>query len=185
MIVSPSGPGTVQSIASDALPPLPLTPELGAVALTLCDHDTPLWLDPGLATSEAVVAWLNFHCGAPLTTDAAEAQFALVSKCGTKLPDLDGRPFSAELVSATVDRSLRRLKVDQLDVMLLHSCDLETLKKGDALGALVKARDAKVPIVVVDTRLDPRAAADAGVHAATFVGSRSSARRCSASPAAV
>jgi aryl-alcohol dehydrogenase-like predicted oxidoreductase len=70
------------------------------------------------------------------------SQFVLVSKCGTKLPDLDGRPFSAELVSATVDRSLRRLKVDALDVMLLHSCDLEALKKGDALGALVKARDA-------------------------------------------
>ena len=36
---------------------------------------------------------------------------------------------------------------------------------------LVKARDAKVPIIVVDTRLDAKAAADAGVHAQTFVGS--------------
>ena len=29
-----------------------------------------------------------------------------------------------------------------VDVMLLHSCDLATLQKGEALGALVKARDA-------------------------------------------
>src|SRR5215510_11826958 len=41
----------------------------------------------------------------------------------------------------------------------------------EIVSALVKARDAKLPIVVVDTRLDAKAAADAGVHAATFVGS--------------
>src|SRR5436190_20122162 len=41
----------------------------------------------------------------------------------------------------------------------------------EIVSALVKARDAKVPIVVVDTRLDARAAADAGVHTETFVGS--------------
>jgi len=40
----------------------------------------------------------------------------------------------------------------------------------EIVSALVKARDAKVPIVV-DTRLDPKAAADAGVHGETFVGS--------------
>jgi ribose transport system substrate-binding protein len=41
----------------------------------------------------------------------------------------------------------------------------------EIISALVKARDAKVPIIVVDTRLDAKAAADAGVHAETFVGS--------------
>src|SRR5207245_9369007 len=34
-----------------------------------------------------------------------------------------------------------------------------------------KAKDGKGPIVGVDTRLDGKAAADAGVHAETFVGS--------------
>lgn len=73
-------PGTVQSIASDAAPPAPLTPELGAVALTLCDHDTPVWLDPALAGNEAVRAWLAFHCGAPIIENVREAQFALVTE---------------------------------------------------------------------------------------------------------
>jgi ribose transport system substrate-binding protein len=41
----------------------------------------------------------------------------------------------------------------------------------EIVSALVKARDARVPIIVVDTRLDAKAAADAGVHAETFVGS--------------
>src|SRR4051812_22489970 len=41
----------------------------------------------------------------------------------------------------------------------------------EIVPALVKARDAKVPIVVVDTRVDAAAAADAGVTTTTFVGS--------------
>jgi len=41
----------------------------------------------------------------------------------------------------------------------------------EVVSALVKARDAKVPIVVVDTRLDPKAAADANLQWETFIGS--------------
>ena len=69
-------------------------------------------------------------------------EYVLVSKCGTKVPQADGRPWSNDLITRTVDASLKRLKTDTLDVILLHSCDLATLKKGEALGALVKAREA-------------------------------------------
>ena len=55
---------------------------------------------------------------------------------------LPGKAWSEDLILATVDRSLRNTKTDHLDVMLLHSCNLETLQKGEAIGALVKARDA-------------------------------------------
>ncbi len=80
-------PGQVQAIGTDAAPPAPLTPDLGALALTLCDHDTLVWLDPELRKSEQVTAWLAFHCGAPLTTDIGAAAFALVSDA-TLLPRL-------------------------------------------------------------------------------------------------
>ena len=46
------------------------------------------------------------------------------------------------MIIATIERSLKRLRADCIDVMLLHSCDLETLKKGEANSALVKAREA-------------------------------------------
>lgn len=68
--------------------------------------------------------------------------YVLISKCGTKIPESDAAPFSYELVSKSVDRSLRLLQTEVIDVMLLHSCDLETLKKGDALRALSDARQA-------------------------------------------
>src|SRR6188508_875578 len=38
----------------------------------------------------------------------------------------------------------------------------------EIVSALVKARDAKVPIIVVDTRVDEKAAGDAGVKTETF-----------------
>jgi ribose transport system substrate-binding protein len=41
----------------------------------------------------------------------------------------------------------------------------------EIVSALVKAQQAKVPIIVVDTRVDAKAAADAGVTTETFVGS--------------
>jgi ribose transport system substrate-binding protein len=41
----------------------------------------------------------------------------------------------------------------------------------EIVSALVKARDANVPIIVVDTRLDAKAASDAGVQPQTFIGS--------------
>ncbi|MCV0395177.1 MAG: phosphonate C-P lyase system protein PhnH [Rhizobiaceae bacterium] len=72
-------PGSVHPVATSARPPEPMTPTVGAVALTLVDHDTPLWLDTALAASEAVREWLAFHAGAPLARTPAEAHFALVS----------------------------------------------------------------------------------------------------------
>lgn len=39
-------PGTVANLAALASPPSPLGKASGAVALTLCDHDTPVWLSP-------------------------------------------------------------------------------------------------------------------------------------------
>jgi len=76
-------PGTIQTVAPDALPPAPLGVAAGAIALTLCDHDTPVWLSSGLAKS-AVPQWLGFHTGAPVTPAKAEARFAFV-EAGTPL----------------------------------------------------------------------------------------------------
>ena len=70
-------------------------------------------------------------------------EFVLVSKCGGKLPDFpDEKMWAPSLIERTVDRSLRQLDTDHLDVMLLHSCDLKTLQDGGAVDALVRARDA-------------------------------------------
>lgn len=48
----------------------------GAIALTLLDYETPVWLGGGIEA--AFGAWLRFHCGCPLANDPGEARFAFV-----------------------------------------------------------------------------------------------------------
>lgn len=72
-------PGTVQKLRLAAEVPAPLSPELAALAVMLCDHETTLWLDPVLAATPAVVDYLRFETGTRLVADPAEAAFALVS----------------------------------------------------------------------------------------------------------
>lgn len=78
-------PGTVGSAAIAVAPPEPLCAAAGAVALTLCDSDTPVWLTPALAAS-ALPGWLAFHAGASVTDDRQAARFAFIEK-GAMLPD--------------------------------------------------------------------------------------------------
>ena len=64
------------------LPPLPVPggafgSGMAALALTLCDGETPLWLQPELR-SEALHAYLRFHCGSPITADPGLAAFAFI-----------------------------------------------------------------------------------------------------------
>jgi alpha-D-ribose 1-methylphosphonate 5-triphosphate synthase subunit PhnH len=65
--------------------PAPLGDAAAAIALTLCDIDTPIWLDPGLA---GCADYLRFHCGAPLSAAPGDAHFAFVSD-PRNLPALD------------------------------------------------------------------------------------------------
>ncbi len=58
-------PGTIHDIAG-AAPPAPLSAAAGAVLLTLCDTDTPVYL-AGAADCAPVRTWLAFHTGAPVT----------------------------------------------------------------------------------------------------------------------
>ena len=68
--------------------------------------------------------------------------YVLVSKCGQAFDDISGEAWSRETIAQTVDRALRRLQTDHLDVMLLHSCEIDTLENGHALDTLIAARDA-------------------------------------------
>jgi alpha-D-ribose 1-methylphosphonate 5-triphosphate synthase subunit PhnH len=68
-------PGTVQNIALSGVPQ-GLSPAAAGLALTLFDHETPIWLAPSVAT-ETVRTWLAFHTGAPVVGDRALARFAV------------------------------------------------------------------------------------------------------------
>jgi alpha-D-ribose 1-methylphosphonate 5-triphosphate synthase subunit PhnH len=65
---------------------LPLAPDatspfsagMAVLALTLCDSQTPVWLQPE-ADTEAVRCYLRFHCGAIFAETPEHAAFAFIS----------------------------------------------------------------------------------------------------------
>jgi alpha-D-ribose 1-methylphosphonate 5-triphosphate synthase subunit PhnH len=81
-------PGSVQEVAAAAGTPWPLMPATAAIALSLFDHDTPIWLDRRMSEKPEVANWLKFHSGAPVVTDPSECAFAVIVD-GAALPDLD------------------------------------------------------------------------------------------------
>lgn len=67
--------------------------------------------------------------------------YYLFTKCG-HAAGLDLPDWSPELVTANIERSLRRLRTDHVDLVQLHSCSAETLRRGGLIDALERARDA-------------------------------------------
>jgi alpha-D-ribose 1-methylphosphonate 5-triphosphate synthase subunit PhnH len=81
-------PGSVQRITADVGAPWPVMRGTAAIALTLFDHDTPIWLDHRMAEAASVARWLRFHTSVPVITDASVSQFALIGD-GDALPGMD------------------------------------------------------------------------------------------------
>ncbi|NUQ01574.1 MAG: aldo/keto reductase [Armatimonadetes bacterium] len=101
-----------------------------------------LLLDSGVNVIDTAASYVGSEEAIGRAISHRRGEYLLVSKCGQRFDDLPGEAWSAEVVTATVDRALQRLRTDHLDVMLLHSGGLEMLQKGEALGALVAAREA-------------------------------------------
>jgi alpha-D-ribose 1-methylphosphonate 5-triphosphate synthase subunit PhnH len=79
-------PGTVRELSVSVAPPGRMHGAAAAVALALCDFETPVWLDEALAADAAVADWLRFHTGAPIVPSSRSAAFAFVAS-GQALPD--------------------------------------------------------------------------------------------------
>ena len=87
-------PGSVQRIAAVAGTPALMMRGTAAIALTLFDHDTPLWLDPIMSETSDVAKWLKFHTGAPVIADPSVCSFALIGD-GDALPALERFAFGS------------------------------------------------------------------------------------------
>ncbi|HLW92323.1 MAG TPA: phosphonate C-P lyase system protein PhnH [Roseiarcus sp.] len=108
-------PGTIKTITTGLAPPPPLSPAAAALALTLADYETPVWLDASLAASMEVASFLRFHAGASIVSSPEEAAFALAASPEV-LPALDS------FALGTIDYP------DRSTTLILQ---VETLRAGD------------------------------------------------------
>jgi alpha-D-ribose 1-methylphosphonate 5-triphosphate synthase subunit PhnH len=88
-------PGAVQRIVAATGGPAAMMRGAAAVALTLFDHDTPVWLDSRMAATSDVTKWLKFHTGAPVIADSSICSFALIGDA-RELPPLDCFSFGTD-----------------------------------------------------------------------------------------
>jgi alpha-D-ribose 1-methylphosphonate 5-triphosphate synthase subunit PhnH len=88
-------PGSVQQVAAAVGTPPSVMRGTAAIALTLFDHDTPIWLDERMSETTEVAKWLKFHSGAPVVADSSICHFALIGKAAA-LPDLDRFSFGTD-----------------------------------------------------------------------------------------
>jgi alpha-D-ribose 1-methylphosphonate 5-triphosphate synthase subunit PhnH len=87
-------PGTVRRVAASVGAPAGLMHGTAAIALTLFDHDTPIWLDASMSKTSEVARWLKFHASAPVVADSSISHFALIGDANA-LPDLGRFSFGS------------------------------------------------------------------------------------------
>jgi hypothetical protein len=96
-------------------------------------------LDAGLNVIDTAECYMNSEELIGQAVSGRRDEFHLFTKCGhpEKSSVADWRP---ESLLHTIERSLKRLKTDRVDLVHLHSCSEADLRKGDVIAALQTAR---------------------------------------------
>lgn len=97
-------------------------------------------LDAGLNVIDTAECYLGSEEAIGKAVAHRRGEYHLFSKVGHEHGLGSGEDWSPESILRTIDRSLKRLRTDRLDLVQLHSCSIEILRKGEAIDALERAR---------------------------------------------
>jgi aryl-alcohol dehydrogenase-like predicted oxidoreductase len=97
-------------------------------------------LDAGLTVIDTAECYEDSEILVGQAIGTRRHEVALFTKCGHAgvWGRASWRPAS---LLRSIERSLRRLGTDHVDLIQLHSCSLEELRKGDVIDALERARE--------------------------------------------
>ena len=76
------------------------------------------------------------------TVAKRRSEYYLATKAGHVTGEATGEPWTAPVIEESIDRSLKRLRTDYVDLVQIHTCPMEELEKGEVIEALEHARDA-------------------------------------------
>ena len=98
-------------------------------------------LDAGLNVVDTAECYIDSEVQIAAAIGTRRKEYYLFTKCG-HVVDGGGRQsdWSTAGILRSVERSLKRLKTDVVDLLQLHSCSLEELKKGECIEALEQAK---------------------------------------------
>jgi len=96
-------------------------------------------LDAGLNVIDTAECYIASEEMIGKTVAHRRSEYFLFTKCGH---DGDGGHWNPKKMTETIDRSLKRLQTDRVDLLQLHSCTEEQLRQGDVIDVVRRARDA-------------------------------------------
>jgi aryl-alcohol dehydrogenase-like predicted oxidoreductase len=95
-------------------------------------------LDAGLNVVDTAECYVDSEVQIGTAIGHRRKEFFLFTKCG-HVPGA-AEDWSKAGVLASIERSLKRLKTDAVDLVQLHSCSLDELKKGGCIEGLEQAK---------------------------------------------
>ncbi len=96
-------------------------------------------LDSGLNVIDTAECYPNSEVMVGNAVSNRRSDYFLFTKCGHP-GGLGTEDYTHDGIISSVQRSLKRLQTEQVDLVLLHSCDLDILQKKEAIEALHEAK---------------------------------------------
>ena len=97
-------------------------------------------LDAGLNVIDTATGYVNSEELIGRAVSGRRDAYYLFSKCGWS-GDSSADTWSPSTILSHIEKSLKRLRTDRLDLIQLHSCSEDTLRQGDVIAAVQSARD--------------------------------------------
>ena len=94
-------------------------------------------LDSGINFLDTAACYGNSEEVIGKTVSHRRDEYILASKAGHSVEKQNGEPWTAETITDSVERSLKRMNTEYLDLIQLHTCDVKTLAKGEVIDALL------------------------------------------------
>jgi aryl-alcohol dehydrogenase-like predicted oxidoreductase len=117
--------------------------EIGYERASLTDVEKLLGsaLDAGLNLIDTAACYADSEALIGRAVGHRRNQYFLMTKCGHAGAEFGLSDWAPSLIIRSVERSLKRLRTDYLDVVQLHSCDGNVLRDGRASGELQQVRE--------------------------------------------
>jgi aryl-alcohol dehydrogenase-like predicted oxidoreductase len=98
-------------------------------------------LDAGLNVIDTAECYYGSEEAIGQAVGSRRDEFYLFTKCGHPHGMESAPNWSRNSILQSIERSLQRLKTDNIDIVHLHSCSESELRKGETIAALQTARD--------------------------------------------
>lgn len=96
-------------------------------------------IDQGLNIIDTAECYMNSEALIGRAISGRRGDFFLFTKCGHGV-DPTIPAWTAPEIEKSIDRSLKRLNTDYVDLIQLHSCEKKILEQGDVIEVLKKAK---------------------------------------------